>query len=115
LFSYVNLGVLLAVEVRLEPFYEGPACPCLEENARQRIDELLSKAGWVVQDYKSANIHAGKGVVLRNFPLTRGHGFADYLLYLNGKAAGVIEAKKEGVPLTGGRDPSDQVQRGPAA
>ena len=25
-----------------------------------------------------------------------GHGFADYLLYVDGKAAGVIEAKKEG-------------------
>jgi type I restriction enzyme R subunit len=75
--------------------------PAPEEKARQRIDEMLSKAGWVVQDYKSANIRAGRGVVLRNFPLTRGHGFADYLLYIDGKAAGVIEAKKEGVPLTG--------------
>ena len=75
--------------------------PAPEEKARHKIDEILSKAGWVVQDYKSANIHAGNGVVLRNFPLTRGHGFADYLLYVDGKAAGVIEAKKEGVPLTG--------------
>lgn len=28
-------------------------------------------------------------------------GFADYLLYVDGKAAGVIEAKKEGATLTG--------------
>ena len=36
----------------------------------------------------------------RNFPLTSGYGFADYLLYVDGKAAGIIEAKKEGVTLT---------------
>ena len=29
------------------------------------------------------------------------HGFADYMLYVDGRAAGVIEAKKEGVTLTG--------------
>ncbi len=75
--------------------------PTPEENARQRIDEMLVNAGWVVQDYKQANIHAGRGVVLRNFPLASGHGFADYLLYIDGKAAGVVEAKKEGVTLTG--------------
>lgn len=26
-------------------------------------------------------------------PLTAGHGFADYLLYVHGKACGVIEAR----------------------
>jgi type I restriction enzyme, R subunit len=40
-------------------------------------------------------------VVVHEFPLERGHGYADYLLYVDGKAAGVIEAKKEGVTLTG--------------
>jgi len=35
------------------------------------------------------------------FPLDPGFGFADYLLYVNGKACGVIEAKKEGASLTG--------------
>jgi len=33
--------------------------------------------------------------------LGAGHGFSDYLLYLDGKAAGVIEAKKAGATLTG--------------
>jgi hypothetical protein len=46
--------------------------PTPEEKARQRIDEMLVSAGWVVQDYKQAHIHAGRGVVLRNFPLTSG-------------------------------------------
>ena len=30
-----------------------------------------------------------------------GHGFADYLPYVDGRAMGVVEAKKEGVTLTG--------------
>jgi hypothetical protein len=48
-----------------------------------------------------ANIHAARGVAIREFPLNPGHGFADYLLYIDAKAAGVIEAKKEGATLTG--------------
>ena len=67
-----------------------------EDQAREHIDQALERVGWRVQDYKSANLHAGRGVVLRNFPLVSGHGFTDYLLYIDGQAAGVIEAKKEG-------------------
>jgi type I restriction enzyme R subunit len=74
--------------------------PAPEQEARQKIDQLLEAAGWVVQDYKAANIHAGRGVALREFPLP-GYGFADYLLYVDSRAAGVIEAKKVGVTLTG--------------
>ena len=40
-------------------------------------------------------------MVLRKFPFTSGHGFADYLLYVDGKAVGLIEAKKEGMTLIG--------------
>jgi len=81
--------------------------PTPEDKAREHIDQALEQAGWRVQDYKSADLHAGRGVVLRNFPLVSGHGFADYLLYIDGKAAGVIEAKKEGFPLVG----ADRVRR----
>ena len=62
---------------------------------------MLTAAGWSVQDVAQANIHAARGVALREFPLNTGFGFADYLLYIDGKAAGVIEAKKEGTTLTG--------------
>ncbi|MBD0305628.1 MAG: restriction endonuclease subunit R, partial [Nitrospiraceae bacterium] len=75
--------------------------PTPEEKARQHIDEALAKAGWSVQDLKDVNLAMARGIAVRNFPLTRGHGFADYLLYIDGKTAGVIEAKKEGVTLTG--------------
>src|SRR6185436_15538571 len=45
------------------------------------------------------NISAGLGVAVREFPLAT--GFADYLLYADGKAIGVVEAKPEGHTLTG--------------
>jgi type I restriction enzyme R subunit len=72
-----------------------------EQLARQAIDRLLSAAGWAVQDVKAADIHAALGVALREFPLNHGHGQADYLLYVDGKAAGVVEAKKQGATLKG--------------
>ena len=86
--------------------------PTSEDHAREHIDQALEQADWRVQDYKSANLHAGRGVVLRNFPLASGHGFADYLLYLDGKAAGVIEAKKEGFPLVGVEVQAEKYSKG---
>jgi type I restriction enzyme R subunit len=83
-----------------------------EDQAREHIDQALEQAGWKVQDYKSAHLHAGRGVVLRNFPLLSGHGFADYLLYIDGKAAGVIEAKKEGFPLVGVEVQAEKYSKG---
>jgi type I restriction enzyme R subunit len=75
--------------------------PRPEDIAREKIDLLLEEAGWSVQDADEANIFASTGVAIRNFPLETGHGFADYLLYVNREAVGVIEAKKEGMTLTG--------------
>jgi len=86
--------------------------PTPEDLAREHIDQALEQAGWRVQDYKNAHLHAGRGVVVRNFPLASGHGFADYLLYLDGKAAGVIEAKKEGFPLVGVEVQAEKYSKG---
>ena len=72
-----------------------------EAKARINIDRLLEQAGWAVQDLAALNVHAARGVAVREFPLRSGHGFADYLLYVDGKAAGVVEAKPEGHTLTG--------------
>jgi hypothetical protein len=38
-------------------------------------------------------------VAVREFTLEKPHGRVDYLLFLNGQPAGVIEAKPEGTPL----------------
>ena len=76
-------------EVAMEP----------EARARQEIDRQLGECGWVVQNHREINIYASAGVAVREFPLKT--GFADYLLYVDGKAIGVIEAKPEGHTLTG--------------
>jgi type I restriction enzyme R subunit len=47
------------------------------------------------------NLSAGRGVAVREFKLATGHGFADYLLFVDGKAVGVLEAKPEGHTLSG--------------
>lgn len=39
--------------------------PAPEQKARQRIDTMLGRAGWVVQDYRSVNLHAGAGFAVR--------------------------------------------------
>jgi type I restriction enzyme R subunit len=72
-----------------------------EARARRRIDEMLVAAGWVVQDYKQIALGAAQGVAVREFPMASGHGRADYLLFIDRSAAGVIEAKKAGSTLTG--------------
>jgi len=83
-----------------------------EEEARVTIDRLLIAAGWHVQDAKSADLHAGLGVAIRGFPLKDGHGFADYMLYVAHRAAGVLEAKKEGFTLSGVETQSDKYVKG---
>src|ERR1700686_246169 len=48
---------------------------------------------------KSPEGAVGAGVAVREFALEKGHGRVDYLLFLNGQPAGVIEAKPEGTTL----------------
>ncbi|MBI2503277.1 MAG: DEAD/DEAH box helicase family protein, partial [Candidatus Latescibacteria bacterium] len=71
-----------------------------EQRARRRIDEDLRAAGWLVQDMGDLDLSAGRGIAVREFPMKSGFGFADYLLYLDRKAVGAVEAKAEGT-LTG--------------
>jgi type I restriction enzyme R subunit len=72
-----------------------------EQRARQKIDAAFAVSGGIVQDRDEMNVSAGRGVAVRELELSRGHGFADYLLFVDGKAAGVLEAKAEGFPLIG--------------
>src|SRR3989338_768196 len=83
-----------------------------EQEARAEIDRLLTAAGWHVQDPKAANILAAQGVAIREFELKDGHGTADYMLYVDGKAVGVLEAKKVGFTLSGVETQSDKYVKG---
>ena len=73
--------------------------PTPEEHARERIDALLAQAGWEVQDFRAMNLSSGRGQAVREFPGK--FGTADYMLYTDGRAIGVVEAKPEGHTLTG--------------
>ena len=72
-----------------------------EQRARVRIDEQLTAAGWVVQDRREMNLFAAPGVAVREVVMAPGHGRVDYLLYVDRRIVGVIEAKPEGTPLSG--------------
>ncbi len=64
-----------------------------EQIARDKIDQMLIDAGWVVQSKNEVDLGANKGVALReNQADTK---FADYILYVDRKPVGVIEAKRE--------------------
>ena len=69
-----------------------------EQKARKVIDKLFSNAGWQVldRDHYAPNISA----VALEEGLLNGNLEADYLLFLNGKAVGVLEAKKESVDVS---------------
>jgi len=77
-----------------------------EEKARQKIDQILQDAGWDVQNHKDLNLGASLGVAVREFPVDT--GYADYLLFVDRQAAGVIEAKPEGTTLTSAEYQSDK-------
>ncbi|MAA87612.1 MAG: restriction endonuclease subunit R [Haliea sp.] len=64
-----------------------------EQHARDQIDRQLGLAGWVVQDSKAINFNAGPGVAVREYQTDVGP--ADYVLFVDKKAVGVIEAKPE--------------------
>ena len=81
-----------------------------EERARQNIDSLLAAAGWRVQSRDALDLGAGLGVAVREFALKT--GFADYLLFVNRKAIGAIEAKAEGTPLSGIESQSEKYSVG---
>lgn len=77
-----------------------------EEEARVGIDKLLIAAGWEIQDRKEFDRTAALGVAVREFAL--GQDEADYLLFIDGKAAGVVEAKAKGHTLSGVAEQSEK-------
>jgi type I restriction enzyme R subunit len=64
-----------------------------EQIARDGIDQMLVDAGWVVQSKNKVNIAANKGVAVREYQTDVGP--ADYVLFVDRKPVGIIEAKRE--------------------
>jgi type I restriction enzyme, R subunit len=71
---------------------------------------MLRAAGWDVQDRRATNLSAAVGVVVREFPLKTGE--VDYLLFVNRKAIGAVEAKPEGMSLSGIEAQSEKYSTG---
>ena len=64
-----------------------------EEKARIKIDQWLTEAGWKVinrEEYEPTctAVAIREGLLIGNLE-------ADYFLFINGKAVGVLEAKRE--------------------
>lgn len=64
-----------------------------EQLARDQIDRQLIAAGWHVQDKKALDFNAGQGIAVREYQTDIGP--ADYVLFVDRKAVGVIEAKPQ--------------------
>ena len=80
-----------------------------EQKARDEIDKMLISAGWVVQFKNKVNLSADKGVAVREYQTDVGP--ADYVLFVDGKPVGVIEAKREeeGERLTAHEDQVEKI------
>ena len=64
-----------------------------EQIARDHIDRQLIACGWLIQGIKQVNLNAGIGVAVKEYLTDVGP--ADYVLFVEGKPCGVIEAKRE--------------------
>lgn len=69
-----------------------------EDEARQKIDQMLRDSGWTLQDRKDFDL-GERFVAVREYPL--GKKAADYVLFIDRYPVGVIEAKRVGFALSG--------------
>src|SRR5216117_4068552 len=74
--------------------------PSPEELAREKIDKLLTECGWIIQNRATINLSASRRVAIRE-ALLKDRDEVDYLLFVDGKAIGTVEAKPQGYTLTG--------------
>ncbi len=64
-----------------------------EQIARDNIDKQLHAAGWAVQDKAKIDWTESGGVAVREYQTDAGP--ADYVLFVDRKPVGILEAKKE--------------------
>src|SRR5205809_4985262 len=82
-----------------------------EELAREKIDPPLQQCGWILQNRESINLDAARGVAIRE-AVVKGRDEVDYLLFVDKKAIGTVEAKPEGHTLTGVEEQSGKYGKG---
>lgn len=64
-----------------------------EQIARDKIDIMLREAGWTVHSKNKVDLSASRGVAVREYQTDVGP--ADYVLFVDRKPIGIIEAKRE--------------------
>ena len=64
-----------------------------EQIARDNIDRQLTACGWIIQSIKKVNLNAGIGIAVKEYVTDVGP--ADYVLFIEGKPCGIVEAKRE--------------------
>jgi len=85
--------------------------PSPEELAREKIDKILADCGWIIQNRNTINLSADRGIAIRE-ALLKDRDEVDYLLFVDGKALGTVEAKPEGYTLTGVEEQSGKYGKG---
>src|SRR6267154_906010 len=85
--------------------------PSPEELAREKIDPLLGQCGWTLQNRSTINLSASRGIAIRE-ALLKDRDEVEYLLFVDGKAIGTVEAKPEGYTLTGVEEQSGKYGKG---
>ena len=68
-----------------------------EERARIKIDEQLADAGWHIADRGGVTYEHNAIALVEG--LLEGNKEADYLLFVDGKVVGVLEAKRSDIDL----------------
>ena len=84
--------------------------PLTELQTREAIDEMLTAAGWLVQDVADLDLVHHRGVAVRELVMASGR--ADYALFVDRTLVGVIEAKREGTSLSSVEGQSERYATG---
>lgn len=103
--SYDSLRITFKFIVKYNKAIQRGILDKPEQKAREEIDKLLSLAGFELRDFKDYALgdstpNAARNLAIKEFILKNGTR-ADYILFVAGKACGVIEAKKISLSLSG--------------
>jgi type I restriction enzyme R subunit len=77
-----------------------------EEIAREDVDKMLELSGWRVQDLSERNLSESLGVAITEAHLKT--GFSDYMLFVDRRPVGIVEAKPKGFTLSGVAEQSEK-------
>ncbi len=64
-----------------------------EQKTRNDIDRKLNGSGWIVQEKSKIDWNASRGIAVKEYITDVGP--ADYVLFVDKKPVGIIEAKKD--------------------